>query len=84
MEVDIRALRAGLNRYLAVVRGGGTVTVTDHGKVIARIAPAGTPTTLARLTTEGRVRQATRPKRPPPAPVHADGLVSDLVADQRR
>ncbi len=84
MEVGIRALRDGLSQHLAEVRRGRTVTVTDHGTVIARIVPAGAPTPLERLIAEGRVRPATRRKRPAPEPVAVTGLVSDLVAEQRR
>lgn len=42
------------------------------------------PTSLARLVAEGRVRPAKRPKGSAPHPVPVDGLVSDLVAEQRR
>ncbi len=84
MDVGVRALRDGLSKHLAQVRGGATVTVTDHGQVIARIVPAGAPTALERLITEGRVHRATRPKGPAPKPVKVDGSVSDLIAEQRR
>ena len=84
MEVGIRTLRDGLSRYLAEVRGGQVVTVTDHGQVIARIVPVGEPTALERLVAEGRVRPAKRRKRSAPDPVSATGSVSDLVAEQRR
>lgn len=84
MRVGIRELRDGLSRHLAEVRRGRTLTVTDHGRVIARIVPAGIPTTLERLIAEGRVQPARRPRRKSPAPVVAAGSVSDLVADQRR
>ncbi|GDY34035.1 type II toxin-antitoxin system Phd/YefM family antitoxin [Gandjariella thermophila] len=82
--VGIRALRDGLSRHLAAVREGHTLTVTDHGQVIARIVPAGRPSALERLIAEGRVTPARRRKRPAPEPVKASGIVSDLVADQRR
>src|SRR5215468_396771 len=62
VEVGVRALRDGLSRHLAEVRKGHTVTVTDHGRAIARIVPVGTPTALERLVAEGRVRPATRRK----------------------
>ncbi len=84
MEVGIRALRDGLSRHLAEVRRGRTVTVTDHGQVIARIVPAGAPTALERLIAEGRVHPARRRKQPAPDPVPAAGTVSDLVTEQRR
>ncbi|PZS19388.1 MAG: prevent-host-death protein [Pseudonocardiales bacterium] len=84
MEVGIRALRDGLSRHLAEVRRGRTVTVTDHGRVIARIVPAGMPTVLEQLIAEGRVQPARQRKRPAPDPVAAAGTVSDLVPEQRR
>ena len=84
MELGIRELRDGLSKHLAEVRKGHTVTVTDHGRPIARIVPVDTPTALERLIAEGRVRPAKRRKRPAPEPVAASGTVSDLVADQRR
>jgi prevent-host-death family protein len=84
VEVGVRALRDGLSKHLAEVRRGRTVTVTEHGKVIARIVPVNTPTVLERLIAQGRVTRAKRRKRASPEPVHASGVVSDLVADQRR
>jgi prevent-host-death family protein len=84
VELGIRELRDGLSRHLAEVRKGHTVTVTDHGRPIARIVPVDTPTALERLIAEGRVRPAKRRKRPAPEPIAASGTVSDLVADQRR
>lgn len=82
--VGIRELRDGLSRHIASVRDGGTVTVTDHGRPVARIVPVGQPTTLERLVAEGLVQPARRPKQPAPEPLAVDGTVSDLVADQRR
>ena len=37
LQVGIKELRDGLSRYLDRVRKGGTITVTDHGRPIARI-----------------------------------------------
>jgi prevent-host-death family protein len=84
MDVGIRELRDGLSRHLAEVRGGRTITVTDHGKPIARIVPVDQLTALERLVAEGRVRRPKRRKRPAPIPAPTDGTVSDLVAEQRR
>ncbi|RZQ60584.1 type II toxin-antitoxin system Phd/YefM family antitoxin [Amycolatopsis suaedae] len=84
MEVGIRALKDGLSKHLAQVRRGHTVTVTDHGTVIARIVPAGEPTALERLIAAGRVRPARTGRRSAPTPVTGGGMVSDLVGDQRR
>ena len=84
MNVGVRALRDGLSKHLAEVRRGKTVTVTDHGEVIARIVPAGAPTALERMIAAGRVQPAGQTKRPAPQPVRTRGTVSDLVDEQRR
>lgn len=84
MDVGIRDLRNGLSRYLTSVREGHTITITDHGRPIARIAPVGTPTTLEQLVATGRVTPAARQKHQRPKPVVAGSTVSDLVDDQRR
>lgn len=84
MEIGIRELRDGLSRHLAAVRGGRTLTVTDHGRPVARIVPVDTPSPLERLVAEGRVRPAAAPRRATPDPVPSAGTVSDLIDDQRR
>lgn len=82
--VGVRQLRDGLSRYLADVRAGRTVTVTDHGRPVARIVPVDAPSPLERLIAEGKVRPAPAGKRTPPVPVQAAGSVSDLLPEQRR
>jgi prevent-host-death family protein len=82
--VGIRELRDALSRYLGEVREGRTITVTDHGRPIARIVPADAPTVLERLIAEGIVQPARDPKRTAPRPVAASGPVTELVAEQRR
>jgi len=84
MDVGVRQLRDELSRHLAKVRDGATITVTDHGRPIARISPVGRPTKLEQLIAEGRVTPAKKTKSPAPEPAAARGLVSDLVAEQRR
>jgi prevent-host-death family protein len=83
-SVGIRELRDGLSRYLAEVRSGRTVTVTDHGRPVARIVPVDEPDPLERLIAEGLVQPARQRRRSAPQPVVASGTVSDLVAEQRR
>lgn len=81
----MRGLRDHLSRYLAAVRGGDEVTITDHGKAVARIVPLSEPRTLDRLIAEGLVTPSTSAKRTRGGRrVHASGTVSDLVAEQRR
>ena len=63
-SVGLRDLRHHTSEVLARVRHGETVDVTEHGRLIARIVPAGdrepTPV-LARLASSGRVTLAERP-----------------------
>lgn len=84
MDVGVRELRDHLSSHLAEVRAGRTVTVTDHGKPIARIVPVQRPTRLERLREEGRIQPARTRKQAAPEPVSASGTVSDLVGEQRR
>ena len=85
MEAGVRDLRDHLSRYLAQVRDGAEVTVTDHGHAVARLVPLQQPRTLDRLIAEGLVTPARTPKRTRTAqPIAAEGTVSDLVAEQRR
>lgn len=84
MDVGIKELRDGLSRHLAEVRSGATVTITDHGRPIARIVPVDQPSRLEQLIEEGRVTKAAHRKRPSVEPLPSTGSVSDLVAEQRR
>lgn len=84
MEVGIRELRNHLSRYLDRVRDGDEVVVTDRGRAIARVVPAGGERVLDRLIAEGIVTPARKPKRRATRPIKAKGAVSDLVGEQRR
>ncbi|WIY83855.1 type II toxin-antitoxin system prevent-host-death family antitoxin [Propionimicrobium sp. PCR01-08-3] len=84
MGVGIRELRDGLSRHLKSVREGHTITVTDHGRPIARIVPADGPTVLELMIAEGVVTPARAPRRPLPEPIKTAGPVSDLISEQRR
>jgi prevent-host-death family protein len=85
MEAGVRELRDHLSRYLAEVRDGAEITVTDHGHAVARLVPLDQPRPLDRLIAEGVVTPAGTRKRPRTArPIAAAGTVSDLVPEQRR
>ncbi len=85
MEAGVRELRDHLSRYLGMVREGHEVTVTDHGKAVARLVPLDQPRTIDRLIREGLISPPDHLKRPRTAPrVSGSGTVSDLVAEQRR
>jgi prevent-host-death family protein len=84
VNVGVRELRDGLSRHLAQVRAGHSVTVTDHGVPVARIVPVGAPSAVEQLIAEGRITPAEMPKRSAGHRVRGSGIVSDLVAEQRR
>ena len=83
MDVGVRELRNALSRHLAAVRGGQTITVTEHGRPVARIVPIDAPTKLEALIAEGKVTPGTRRKGVRPRPVKTANPVSDLVEHQR-
>jgi len=81
----VRELRDHLSQYLELVREGEEVTVTDHGKAVARLVPLDRPRPLDRLIAEGLVTPRQTAKKPRTRrPIKARGTVSDLVAEQRR
>lgn len=83
--IGIRELRDGLSRHLAEVRAGTEITVTDRGKPIAKIVPIGKESGLERLIREGLVTLPKGPRRTIyPDPIKANGIVSDLIKEQRR
>lgn len=82
-EIGIRELRDHLSQHLTEVREGHSLTITDHGKPVARLVPAG-QTTLERLIAEGRVTPARRRKSKSVEPAMTGGPLSDLVDEQRR
>ena len=86
MEVGIRELRAGLSRWLERVRAGEELVVTDRGIPVARVLPVGRPRPYDSMVAAGLITPAPsrRSDRHPSHPVATDGMVSDLVADQRR
>jgi prevent-host-death family protein len=65
VEVGVRELKNSLSSYLRKVRAGEVVVVTDRGKPVARIFPAGFPEHLARLIAEGRIKWSGERFEPP-------------------
>ena len=89
VEVGIRELRLNLSRYVARVRTGTEVIVTDHGEPVARLTPIDEEEAhYQRLVREGKVTPARRPKSaslPPLIPLEGEGpLVSEMVLEDRR
>ena len=83
-SVGVRELRDGLSRFLAEVRAGRSITVTAHGRPVARIVPVDEGRPPERLIAEGLVHPARRRRRSAPRPVHPSEPVGELVAEQRR
>src|SRR6266545_3394202 len=84
-EVGVRALKNALSRYLAAVRDGQELIVTDHGKPVARIVPVSRSVDrLAELIAQGKVRPARPGPRYDPQPLENAGPLSDIVIEQRR
>jgi prevent-host-death family protein len=85
--VGLRELRHRTGEVLARVRHGETIDVTEHGRLIARIVPAGerqpTPI-LARLVASGRATLARRPGyRPRMRPGDSTDRLSETLAAMR-
>jgi prevent-host-death family protein len=56
-HVGVRELRQNLSVYLARVKAGESLTVTEHGNEVARLVPLGSgQSTIERLIAEGRAR----------------------------
>jgi prevent-host-death family protein len=89
MEVGIRELRLNLSRYVARVRAGAEVIVTDRGQPVARLAAIDEEEAhYQRLLREGLVTPPKRAKRttlPDPIPLEGEGaLVSEMLLEDRR
>ncbi len=86
--VGVRELKNQLSSFLDRVKAGEEITVTEHGRPVARLsAVAGDVDHMAALVAAGIVQPATKPHRRLPAKQVkiADGASSlaDIVAEQR-
>jgi prevent-host-death family protein len=58
--IGVRELRQNASRYLARVKQGQRIAVTDRGELVAYLEPVSEPlTTLQRMIAAGQVRMAT-------------------------
>lgn len=65
-RIGVRELRQHASRYLALVKAGETVEVTERGELVAVLAPPSPATTAReRLIAEGRLIPASAPFRIP-------------------
>lgn len=87
-SVGVRQLKNQLSAYLARVKAGEEIVVTDHGQPVARLISIDADTDrMAALVEAGIVRPARAPARRLPAQQVALGdgpSLAELVAQQRR
>lgn len=63
MEVGIKQLRDHLSRHLEEVRRGASITVTDHGKPVARLVPLDEDPRIAQMIRDGTLIPPRAPKQ---------------------
>jgi prevent-host-death family protein len=92
VRVGVRELRQNLSVYLRRVEKGETLEVTEHGRLVARLAPAPAPevSRLDRLIAEGRARPASRsmatlpePRKPKPGANSLSETIRLMREDER-
>ena len=85
--VGIRELRTGLSHYLAQVKGGATLIVTERRRPIARVIPEGDPVQmrLQALTAEGTIAWNGQRLQPisPVAKTRGPKTVAELLLENR-
>ena len=87
--VGVRELRQNLSVYLDRVKTGETLKVTEHGNVVAMLAPLPLQqmSVLERMVAEGRATAPTRSLRdlPPPRKVTGGDLrpAEEIVSEMR-
>lgn len=83
LTVGVRDLRDHLSRYLAEVKAGRSIAVTEHGTVIGTIVPMRFSERTMELYREGKVNLPTLPKRPASEikRVHVEGGIQDILRE---
>lgn len=85
-RIGVRELNQHTSKYIAMVKNGETVEVTERGELVARLVPAPrTGTIIDELVAAGRVTPATTSWHElPPAEGTEDGInVADELAAMR-
>jgi prevent-host-death family protein len=77
MEVGVRELRDGLSRHLAAVREGAEVTVTDHGRPVARLVSYTSESAIEKLVTPFILREVRARAKERGMPT--ESLLSELI-----
>ena len=85
--VGVRQLKAHLSRYLKEVKAGRTVLITEHGRPVGQIVPAGQPLKdrLQSMSQAGLISWTG--KKPalisPVARVRGKRTIADLLVEER-
>jgi prevent-host-death family protein len=86
-KVGIRELKENLSKYIAKVKSGQSIVITEHGKPVGRIIPEGQSLEerVEALCQAGVIAwNGKKLKRiKPPAVNRSDKLVSDIVIEMR-
>jgi prevent-host-death family protein len=88
-RIGVRELRQNASRYLALVKGGETVEVTERGELVALLVPAQrSDTARDRLIAAGKLIPASSPtgrlRSPHPVPIAADEPTNQELLDAER
>lgn len=83
MEVGIRELRNQLSKWVARVRKGEEVVITDRGKPVARLVPVDGESSYDRLVREGVITPPRSKRRHVPQPVDLGVKLSDYIDEGR-
>jgi prevent-host-death family protein len=83
MTVGVRDLRDHLSRYLAEVKAGRSIAVTEHGTVIGTIVPMRFSARTMQLYREGKVNLPTLPKLGVDdfQRIHVEGGIQDILRE---
>ncbi|HET7326055.1 MAG TPA: type II toxin-antitoxin system prevent-host-death family antitoxin [Nocardioidaceae bacterium] len=88
-RIGVRELRQNASRYLALVKAGETVEVTERGELVALlVSPHGSRTARDRMVAAGRLIPAVNPTgrlhSPRPVPVTSAEPTNQQLLDAER
>ena len=88
VTVGVRELKSRLSQYLRQAKAGNTVVITERGRQVGRIVPAGLSLEkrLRAMTEAGLLLWSGRKLEPmvPVARVRGDRTVADLLVENRQ
>lgn len=84
-RIGVRELRQHASRYLAMVKQGQTVEVTERGELVALlVAPHPSAVGREQLIAEGRLVPAAHPRRTLPEPLVIAGPTNAKLLEAER